>query len=748
MESLALLCTLHADGPTTLKRLRRSGCQSLQDLEAYRPETLATLLEVTPAVARRLGREARVLRERLDLTGDSAVLEREEAPEPLTAASTAELPVERAATTESRLGRHDRAIVDQVVQSWDRDLNADEQHPSFDDEPPMEIDEPVEFPSAPAFEAPAAEPMVQKPIEVQPIAHEPSAQKTKAPEPLVTFLPETTDEAPTRAASLDADPLGSTPLGNGVEWARVETPTHDAPLRAPVEPVAPSVEAVEFEKIHTSSESVQLELSGSTPFGSGAELSMDVLGDVRGSSIQDPIPMSDPVQEVEAPALTNRPTPAPLVNLIDGLDADLAERLSVAGIRELSALASADCAPLAARLGVAFGTLRRLQFLARRRSGAPRTLPGVPIPLRIAAKIEEQEISAKMPAAMRARVLAEMAAAMPSAAKNAPKPEQRISVSDLEPGSSTKPVPDQPTSVVPVSAHRAADLSGRHSSPASTAAAGPMSFGMGIQEEQRRVTPAPIGSDLASIARPEADPNVEVDDEPITDAPPIDSSFGAGVIADAGRRDAVDPPPLSLAAPRHVTRPEPMSSPALTAKHMPAAPPVSPVESMSSPSAESTLTFESAAPMSAEAQASPLTLETTAQGVPVEPAPPRRPFWEARARDSASQSQAEASAKDVALRPNPPAVGYAMDQDTAPIINTPVGTWSQRKVAIATPPMPEAAEQTETEPTKKDTLGWDFVIPGPDEAGANLQRPELSDPEPMSPAREFPRDEDVAGPFA
>jgi len=66
MEALALLCTLHADGPATLRRLRRAGCGSLEQLEAYEPEHLASLLEVAPAVARRLGKEARVLAGRLD----------------------------------------------------------------------------------------------------------------------------------------------------------------------------------------------------------------------------------------------------------------------------------------------------------------------------------------------------------------------------------------------------------------------------------------------------------------------------------------------------------------------------------------------------------------------------------------------------------------------------------------------------------------------------------------------------------
>ncbi len=32
MDTLALLCNLHADGPATLQRLRRAGCESLAAL--------------------------------------------------------------------------------------------------------------------------------------------------------------------------------------------------------------------------------------------------------------------------------------------------------------------------------------------------------------------------------------------------------------------------------------------------------------------------------------------------------------------------------------------------------------------------------------------------------------------------------------------------------------------------------------------------------------------------------------------
>tara|TARA_R110002096_G_scaffold24453_3_gene76953 strand:+ start:1245 stop:3368 length:2124 start_codon:yes stop_codon:yes gene_type:complete len=707
MESLALLCTLHADGPTTLKRLRRSGCQSLQDLEAYRPETLATLLEVTPAVARRLGREARVLRERLDLTGDTAVLEREEAPESLTAASTAELPVERAVTTESLLGRHDRAIVDQVVQSWDRDPGAGETRPRFDDEPRVDLEEPLASPTVPTFQ---------------------DLRTTPAPaEPPVTFLPEST---PSRSSQPNRNVVPTTP-GEGVEWARVKTPAHDAPVPEPTAAIPPTVEPAQFEAVELESVRGHSPAARTAPSPDAAseadpEHDMDVLGDVRGSRLQDPIPMTEP----EAPAPTSRPTAAPLGNVLDGLDADLAERLAAAGIHDLAALAAADCASLAARLGVAFGTLRRLQFLARRHVDTPRTLPGAPIPLRTAARAEAPKLAATEPGIV---------------------PTDQVMVS------SDKPVPDAPSRTTAaaaqrIEAHRSADLSGRHTAASGD---GTRSFGLGVREDEAR-EPIGGGRERDATARSAAPPAYEDDDEPITDAPPAHvpfdgSSFGAGIAADATRRAPVVAPvvapPLTLAAPRRVTRPEPMSS-------QPSAPAAAPIP-----------TFETA-PRAGVAPTE------EAQGVPVEPAPPRRPFWEARARDAAKDQQSvENQDGPRALRPNPPAVGHGGDADAASVVNTPVGTWSQRDGA--TSPVLEgsresvdrssssnssSADARENEAALKDTLGWDFVIPGPDEGMAPAPRSEApirdpgtaerAKPNPHEAAPKFPSDEDVAGPFA
>ena len=108
MDAMALLCTLHADGPTTLQRLRSSGFETLGALEEAPIELLAELLDAPPAAARRFVREAGVLKERMD--PEEAV--RSEAPAvPAPSASTA------APSLESLSGR-DRELVGKVMDRW------------------------------------------------------------------------------------------------------------------------------------------------------------------------------------------------------------------------------------------------------------------------------------------------------------------------------------------------------------------------------------------------------------------------------------------------------------------------------------------------------------------------------------------------------------------------------------------------------------------------------------------------------
>jgi hypothetical protein len=82
MDGLALLCALHADGPQSLRRLRRSGCPSLDSVLEFDLERLAELLASTPAAAERFQREARHLITRLgsgaSARTEAALLEVEE----------------------------------------------------------------------------------------------------------------------------------------------------------------------------------------------------------------------------------------------------------------------------------------------------------------------------------------------------------------------------------------------------------------------------------------------------------------------------------------------------------------------------------------------------------------------------------------------------------------------------------------------------------------------------------------------
>lgn len=108
MDAMALLCTLHADGPTTLQRLRTSGFETLAALEEAPIEHLAELLDAPPAAARRFVREAAALRARLD--PEEAV--RSEAP----AIPPAE--VRSAPPSLASLSGRDRELVGKVMDRW------------------------------------------------------------------------------------------------------------------------------------------------------------------------------------------------------------------------------------------------------------------------------------------------------------------------------------------------------------------------------------------------------------------------------------------------------------------------------------------------------------------------------------------------------------------------------------------------------------------------------------------------------
>ena len=119
VDALALLCTLHADGPATLHRLRAAGVGAIEAVQTVGVEQLGELLGVPAAGARRFLREARHLAERLDADADDE--ER-----PLAAALTPRSPraipqrdSNAEAAASGRPGRRsERALLDRVLDTW------------------------------------------------------------------------------------------------------------------------------------------------------------------------------------------------------------------------------------------------------------------------------------------------------------------------------------------------------------------------------------------------------------------------------------------------------------------------------------------------------------------------------------------------------------------------------------------------------------------------------------------------------
>ena len=166
MDALALLCTLHADGPTSLKRLRTGGCGTISALVERAPEDVAEMLEIERAVARRLLREARILSERIGVGS----LDVEEAPAALgrngARGSEAEgadaIPSVAPAPQTSELDAVDRALVARVsLPQPMEEIRASEPIPA-----------PVELPPVPEPIAAEPEPVAvpETPVEPEPVA--------------------------------------------------------------------------------------------------------------------------------------------------------------------------------------------------------------------------------------------------------------------------------------------------------------------------------------------------------------------------------------------------------------------------------------------------------------------------------------------------------------------------------------------------------------------------------------------------
>jgi hypothetical protein len=150
MDAMALLCTLHADGPATLKRLRQAGCDSIGAVGRLDADRLASLLETSPAAARRFLREAVHLSERVD----ASFFEREERDASERAPRETSVEAREAVTAPSAarersspLGYRDQRIVAQVLEAWRK--HDTEEPPSSSAPTPREIHSTASAPAAP-----------------------------------------------------------------------------------------------------------------------------------------------------------------------------------------------------------------------------------------------------------------------------------------------------------------------------------------------------------------------------------------------------------------------------------------------------------------------------------------------------------------------------------------------------------------------------------------------------------------------
>ncbi|MCH2103752.1 MAG: hypothetical protein MK297_07070 [Planctomycetes bacterium] len=145
MDTLALLCTLHADGPASLKRLREAELNTIDEVLGCSVETTAEVLGLSMAQARRFHREARMLAMRMNTEG----LDREErmhpsssssggTTQPMPDAATAQ-PEPTSAEAEGLRKKPDiAAILAPVMERWDQEEAAAERAATTTESAPQE----------------------------------------------------------------------------------------------------------------------------------------------------------------------------------------------------------------------------------------------------------------------------------------------------------------------------------------------------------------------------------------------------------------------------------------------------------------------------------------------------------------------------------------------------------------------------------------------------------------------------------
>ena len=137
MDALALLCTLYAEGPSTLQRLRSGGCDSLAILLESDPAGLRERLGWDERLSERFLREAWILAERLDVgwSDDEAI----DGPKPSEAAPKPQVAVPSESAQARSRAKVRPTLRDKLLERW-RELDRDE--------PPADLDlRPADIPS-------------------------------------------------------------------------------------------------------------------------------------------------------------------------------------------------------------------------------------------------------------------------------------------------------------------------------------------------------------------------------------------------------------------------------------------------------------------------------------------------------------------------------------------------------------------------------------------------------------------------
>ncbi len=421
MDALALLCTLHADGPSSLKRLRSRGCGDLSALLSRTPDTVAEDLSIERPAARRLIREARLLADRVGITA----LEVEEAPPtaapaPPTRALVQEAPAPTA--PEGGLDSVDRALVERITRPAPTRPEAPGDEPdgvgpaegplegttpgdSAATEPRDEVtaslpgwmegpavslaDDPFSIPDedfsapetpepvAPDAEATSAAPPAVDHHEVEEEAAPPSTPEAQlAPDPILAQAPAEPDPV-----SLAIPAVGE--LAAAIERALPE-PTVGEETATPMQPVAPLAfgasvfgEGIEDHEDHEGLVEVDLSVEPSATEPAPVGSAEDVEGEetvVPAEQAPEPDQTFEPAPEAEAlPTPESAPIPsiaeavaAASSAALPGMDDALVEDLERLGVHSFAELSRAESLALTRGLGVTFAQARRLRFLARR----------------------------------------------------------------------------------------------------------------------------------------------------------------------------------------------------------------------------------------------------------------------------------------------------------------------------------------------------------------------------------------------